>query len=52
MPPLRTAQQCRQKVSELIAEAVPEPDAVRREGLLGMADQWISVARRRHQNPG
>lgn len=47
MSPLHTAEQCRQKMSELIAEAVREPDDARREGLLGMADQWMAAARRR-----
>ena len=47
MPPLHTAEQCREKVSDLIAEAVREPDDARREGLLGLADQWMEAARRR-----
>lgn len=50
MTPLHTAEQCRKKVSELIAEAVAESDSARREGLLGMADQWTDVARRRRQS--
>ncbi|HYC73622.1 hypothetical protein [Brevundimonas sp.] len=47
MTPLRSAEQCRQKVRDLIAEAVREPDRDRREGLLELADQWMEVARRR-----
>lgn len=50
MSPLHTAEECRQKVRDLIAEAVREPDDARREGLLGMADQWVEVARRRREN--
>ena len=44
---LHSAEQCRQKVRDLIAEAVREPDLARREGLLELADQWTEVARRR-----
>lgn len=47
MSPLHTAEQCRQKIRDLIAEAVGEPDVARREGLLELADQWAEVARRR-----
>lgn len=47
MTPLHSAEQCRQKVRELIAEAVREPNDTRREGLLGMADQWMEAERRR-----
>lgn len=50
MTPLHTAEQCRQKVRDLIAEAVSESDGARREGLLEMADQWTEVARRRRQS--
>lgn len=49
MSPLHTAEQCREKVSDLIAEAVREPDDARREGLLGLADQWMEAARRRRE---
>ena len=42
-----SAEQCRQKIRDLIAEAVGEADAARREGLLELADQWAEVARRR-----
>ena len=44
---LHSAEQCRQKMRDLIAEALREPDLTRREGLLGLADQWAEVARRR-----
>ena len=47
LPLLHTAEECRQKVNDLIAEAVGEPDLARREGLLELADQWTAVARRR-----
>lgn len=47
MTALHTAEECRQKVRDLIAEAVREPDAARREGLLGLADQWTEAALRR-----
>ena len=49
MTPLHTPEQGRQKVRDLIAEAVREPNDSRREGLLDMADQWTAVARRRRQ---
>lgn len=52
MPPLHSAEECRQKVRDLIAEAVREPDDARREGLLGLADQWMDAARRRPGGPG
>lgn len=51
MSPLHTAEQCREKVSDLIAEAVREPNDARREGLLGLADQWMEAARRRPDGP-
>ena len=51
MTALHTADECRQKVRDLIAEAVHEPDAARREGLLGLADQWIEAGRRRPGPP-
>ena len=47
MTAFHSAEQCRQKISDLIAEAVREPDLARREGLLELADQWSEVARRR-----
>ena len=51
MSPLHSAEECCQKVSELIAEAVCERDDARREGLLGLADQWVEAARRRRGGP-
>jgi len=47
MTALHTADECRQKVRDLIAEAVREPDPARRQGLLELADQWAAVAQRR-----
>ena len=47
MTALHSAEQCRQKIRDLIAEAVGAADAARREGLLELADQWAEVARRR-----
>jgi hypothetical protein len=40
MPP-KTALECRETISDLIAEAVPETNDARREGLLTLADHWI-----------
>lgn len=37
-------------VSELITEAVREPDDARRQGLRGMADHWVEAARCQRQN--
>lgn len=47
MTVLHSAEQCHQKIRYLIAEAVGEPDAARREGPLELADHWAEVARRR-----
>lgn len=47
MPPRRTLTECRDKISEMIGEAVIEDDAARREGLLTLADLWVEVAERR-----
>lgn len=47
MPPRRTLTECREKISEMIGEAVVEDDAARREGLLTLADLWVEVAERR-----
>ena len=44
---LHSAEQCRQKIRDLIAEAVREPDPARRQGLLELADQWTAMAQRR-----
>ena len=42
----RTPKQCLDKAKELIGLAVPEPDDVRREGLLRMADEWVAMGKR------
>ncbi len=47
MPPRKTREECLQKISEMIGEAVVEDDGARREGLLTLADMWIEVADRR-----
>ncbi|HEX8470023.1 MAG TPA: hypothetical protein VF633_02825 [Brevundimonas sp.] len=50
MPPRRTLSQCREKISEMIGEAVVEDDDARREGLLTLADLWVEVAERRRED--
>ena len=47
MPPRKTFSECREKISEMIGEAVVEDDAARRTGLLTLADLWVEVAARR-----
>lgn len=42
----------RQRISDLIAEAVIEDDGVRRHALLWMADEWIALMTRRTVAPG
>lgn len=42
---------CRQRLSELIREAVPESDADRRQALLVMADHWSELLRLRTPSP-
>jgi|GEM_PF-2413068 len=37
----------RQRIRDLIAEAVVEDDGVRRHALLWMADEWIALLARR-----
>ena len=44
---MKTVKECRAAISDLIAEAVPEDDAARREGLLTLADGWIGLIDRR-----
>lgn len=45
-----SAHACRQKLSDLIRQAVPETDADRRQALLVMADHWGELLRlRTHQ---
>jgi hypothetical protein len=38
---------CRQRLSDLIRQAVPETDADRRQALLVMADHWSELLRLR-----
>ena len=43
----------RQRIKDLIAEAVVEPDDARRYSLLWMADEWLALLARRvpgHEN--
>ncbi|WP_292093618.1 hypothetical protein [Brevundimonas sp.] len=42
----------RQRISDLIAEAVVEDDGVRRHALLWMADEWIALLTRRAASAG
>ena len=49
MPPRKTLSQCREKISEMIGEAVVEDDDARRTGLLTLADLWVEVAERRRE---
>ena len=44
-----SAHACRQKLSDLIRQAVPEIDADRRQALLVMADHWSELLRLRTQ---
>jgi CBS domain containing-hemolysin-like protein len=46
VPPRKTLEECREKISEMIGEAVVEDDDARREGLLTLADLWGEVADR------
>lgn len=43
----KTIEEIRRELSELILEAVPEEDPVRRTALLTLADNWASILRRR-----
>jgi hypothetical protein len=47
MSPRKTLEECKEKISEMIGEAVVEDDDARREGLLTLADLWIDVADRK-----
>jgi hypothetical protein len=49
MHPRKTLSQCREKISEMIGEAVVEDDDARRTGLLTLADLWVEVAERRRE---
>lgn len=54
MPPMRSRSEVHAELSNLIAEAVAEPDLQRRQGLLVLADHWSDILRRRraHQDEG
>ncbi|MBC7667522.1 MAG: hypothetical protein H7236_03465 [Gemmatimonadaceae bacterium] len=43
----RTLKECREKISEIIGEAVVENDDARRHGLLTLADLWVELTERR-----
>ena len=45
-------QDCRRKLSDLIRQAIPEPDPDRRLALMVMADHWGELLRLRIQPPG
>ncbi len=47
-----SAQLCRQRISELVQLAVPEPDDQRRQALLVMADHWSELLRLRTRAEG
>lgn len=47
MTELKTAEQVREHLRDLIREAIPERDHGRRLGLLTMADHWADSLRRR-----
>lgn len=49
MPPLKSPAEVHVELSELIAEAVAEPDLYRRQGLLTLADHWSDILRRRKE---
>jgi len=42
-----SAEECRRRISELIAAALPEHDPDRRKALLIMADHWSELLRLR-----
>ncbi|WP_339870492.1 hypothetical protein [uncultured Brevundimonas sp.] len=46
-----SAQDCRRKLSDLIQQAVPEPDPERRQALMVMADHWGELLRLRSPSP-
>lgn len=47
MTPRKTIEDIRRELSDLILEAVPEPDPVRRTALLTLADHWSELLRKR-----
>ena len=52
MPQPGSAQLCRQRISELVRLAVPEPDDERRQALMVMADHWSELLRLRTRADG
>ncbi|WP_395942933.1 hypothetical protein [Brevundimonas sp.] len=46
---MRSTEEMRRQIADLIAEAVPEVDEGRRTALLVMADHWSALIRRRHE---
>lgn len=49
MTPL-SPQECRERLSELVQEAIPEEDPDRRTALLVMADHWAELLRSRSRS--
>jgi len=47
MTPRKTIEDIRRELSDLILEAVPEPDPERRRALLTLADHWSELLRKR-----
>lgn len=47
MAPRKTIEDIRRELSDLILEAVPEPDPMRRTALLTLADHWSELLRKR-----
>lgn len=45
-----TEKQYRERISDLIAEAVAEADDARRHSLLWMADEWAALLARRSRD--
>ena len=50
--PLKSDDEIRSELQELIAEAVPEPHQGRRAALLTLADHWADILRRRRDLRG
>ena len=48
--PLKTSEEVREELAELIREAVRESDDGRRRGLLTLADHWSDILRRRQSD--
>lgn len=47
MAPRKTIEDIHRELSDLILEAVPEPDPMRRTALLTLADHWSELLRKR-----